>query len=257
MIPHAEPRNGLFAITRRKNGRLHAAAVTEAFSWLATNLVLLPKDSPSQVLVVTSALPGDGKTTVATNLAVTLARNGRRVLLVDADLRGGRIASAFRLPDKPGLGEILTGRVERALAVNRIKLPEGAELHVVVSGSAVAGPAQMLASHQLRELVEWARLFYDLTIIDTAPVNVAADAALIAPRSDGVVVVVRAGATERAAIEFAMEQLTMARAPIVGAVLNDVDLRRDRAYDRTLRYYGRYGIPTPEPIGPGTHNVAS
>lgn len=243
MIPHtAVPRSGLLKrITRRTDEAADAAVVNEAFSWLATNLAFLPKEPSSQVLVITSALPGDGKTTVATNLAMTLARNGRRVMLVDADLRGGRIASALGLPHGPGLADVLAGQVERELAVTRLKLAEGLELHVIVAGSPAIPPAQLLASHHLGELIEWARPRYDLTIIDTAPVSAAADAALIASGSEGVIVVVRAGVTERGAVEFAMEQLAMAQAPIAGTVLNDVDLRRAGAYDRALRYYGRYG----------------
>jgi Mrp family chromosome partitioning ATPase len=138
------------------------------------------------------------------------------------------------------LAEILAGSVERDVAVSRIRLAEESELHVVVSGSRVGAPTQMLASHQLAALIGWARQLYELTIIDTAPVSAAADAALIASQSEGVIVVVRAGVTDRQAVEFATEQLAMARAPIVGTVLNDVDLRREGAYDRTFRYYGQY-----------------
>jgi succinoglycan biosynthesis transport protein ExoP len=243
MIPRtAAPRTRLLErITGGKDGAADAVVVNEAFSWLATNLAFLPKEPTSQVLVITSALPGDGKTTVATNLAMTLARNGRRVLLVDADLRGGRIASGLGLARGPGLAEVLAGRVERELAVTRMRLPEGLELHVMVAGSPAGSPAHLLASHHLGELIEWARPRYDLTIIDTAPVSAAADAALVASQSEGVIVVVRAGVTERGAVEFAMEQLAMAQAPIAGTVLNDVDLRRAGEYDRALRYYGRYG----------------
>ena len=241
MIPRAAPRKPLFEIPRRNNARAQGIALTEAFSWLATNLTLLPKESPSQVLVITSALPGDGKTTVATNLALTLARSGRRVLLIDADMRGGRIASALQLRRGPGLAELLAGTIGPELAVTRIELAAGLELHVVVSGTPAGPPAQLLASYQLTELIEWARPRYDLTIIDTAPVSAAADAALIGTRSDALIVVVRAGVTERGAVEFAMEQLAMANAPITGTVLNDVDLDRAGAYDSTSRYYGRYG----------------
>jgi tyrosine-protein kinase Etk/Wzc len=241
MIPNAARRTGLFEIARPSTGRLQTIVHREAFSWLATNLAFLPKSSPNQVLVVTSALPGDGKTTVATNLALTLARNGRRVLLVDADLRGGRVGAAFRLRHGPGLGELLAGTVQRELAITRISLTEGSELHVIVSGSRAAVPTQLLASPHLPDLVEWSRHVYDLTIIDTAPVSVAADAALLGSQSDGVLVVVRAGSTNRAAVEFAMEQLAIAQAPIAGTVLNAVDLRRAGAYDHALRYGARYG----------------
>lgn len=220
--------------------QLYTFTLSDAFAWLAGNISAVRRDPAMRVLVVTSPLPGDGKTTVATSLALTFARNGRRVLLVDADLRGGRIAAALRLPPGGGLGDWLAEGSEADLPIHRLSLASGIELDVIGCGSMRARAAQLLASGRLRQLVDWARSRYDYTIIDTSPVNVAGDAALVAPESDGVIMVVRAGVTEREAVEFAMEQLALVRAPIAGAVLNDVDLRRDGAYDRSYRYYGQY-----------------
>jgi len=230
---------------RAGNERLYTFALTDAFAWLATNIAFVRREPPIRVLVVTSPLAGDGKTTVAANLALTFARNGRRVLLIDADLRAGRIAAALQLPPGPGLSDWLADSVERDKPVNRLSLATGTELDVIASGSVKSMAAPLLTSDRLRQLIDWAKSNYDYTVIDTAPVNVAADAALVAPQSDAVVIVARAGVTEREAIEFAVEQLVMVHAPIAGAVLNDVDLRRDGGYDRTFSYYGKYsGAPT-------------
>lgn len=225
------------AVTKRPILPETDSMLSQAFSWLATNLSFLPTMPAARALVITSAQPGDGKTTVAIHLASTLARAGRRVLLVDGDLHSGRVAAAFGVPNAPGLAELLTGELDREQAVRRVEIGGTAELHFIVSGKLADASAHALASREVQELVAWAKGRYELTIIDTAPVNVAADAALVALWSDGVLMVARAGATARDAVQFAMEQLAMAHAPIAGAVLNDVDPARDRAYGR---YHGDY-----------------
>lgn len=244
VVPHALPRAKWLPTWPR--GGASPVDLGEAFSSLATNLVFLrqPPETPMRVMVVTSALPGDGKTTVALHLGMALARHGRRVLLVDADLRRGRLAAALGVPPGPGLSEALADGTPLDAAVTPISLPTngGGGLSLLAAGAAPTHPAQLLASERARELLDQARADYDVTIVDSPPMNVAADAALIAPRSDGVIIVARAGVTERGAIGLAMEQLAMVHAPVAGAVLNAVDLQRDSAYDRAYRYYGRYDI---------------
>ncbi len=194
------------------------------------------------MLVITSALPGDGKTTVATNLALALARAGRRVLLIDADLRGGRIASALALAVGPGLSEVLAGTVQGAHATQNFRrLAEGSGvLQVITAGGPTSAPARLLASTRTAELIAWARENHDIVLLDTPPVTSIADAAILAPLSDGVMLVARYGMTVRDAIAFAVEQLHIVRAPVLGGVLNDVDLRREGAYDSAYEFYGRY-----------------
>ena len=218
---------------------------TESVSRLATNLTFLATEQRPRAMLVTSALPGDGKTTVATNLALAIARSGRRVLLIDADLRGGRIARALALKRTPGLVEVLSGTLHGAQATQaftRLAAGHGA-LHVMTTGVATPTPARLLASSQAAELLTWARAAYDMVIVDTPPVTSIADATILAPLSDGVVLVARSGVTLRDAIAFAVEQLHIVRAPVLGAVLNDVDLRSEGAYDGAYEYYGRYSSP--------------
>ena len=219
---------------------------TEALSRLAINLTFLSAEKRPRVLLVTSPVPGDGKTTVATNLALAIARSGRRVLLIDADLRGGRIARALSLSRAPGLSEVLAGSLQGAQAVQELHTvteSQGA-LHVLTTGAATSVPMRLLASSKAGDLITWARSTYEIVIIDTPPVTSIADATILAPLSDGVMLVVRSGATLRDAIAFAVEQLQIVRAPVFGAVLNDVDLRREGAYDSAYEYYGRYTSPT-------------
>ena len=249
--PAAPP--GSAALTTRGRGARQASprrsesmfVFTEALSRLAINLTFLSPDKRPRVLVVTSPVPGDGKTTVATNLALAIARSGRRVLLIDADLRGGRIARALSLARTPGLAEVLGGSMHGAEAVQELHTVSEAQgtLHVLTTGAATRAPARLLASSTAGELITWARSTYEMVIIDTPPVTSIADATSLAPLSDGVVLVARSGATLRDAIAFAVEQLHIVRAPVLGAVLNDVDLRREGAYDSAYEYYGRYTSP--------------
>jgi succinoglycan biosynthesis transport protein ExoP len=215
---------------------------TESLSRLATNLLFRAPGSRPRVLLVTSALRGDGKTTIATNLALSFVRSGQRVLLIDADLRGGRIGGALSLRHSPGLGEVLTDAVEASQSVQELpNLSKGqGVLHVITAGAVSDPPARLLTSNAATKLIAWSRSTYDMVIIDTPPVSSVADATLMAHLTDGVVVIARSGATPRDALAFALEQLRIVQAPVFGAVLNDVDLRRDPAYDGAYQTYGRY-----------------
>jgi capsular exopolysaccharide synthesis family protein len=215
----------------------------EAHSRLATNLAFIRSEPALRVLAVTSALPNDGKTTIATNFAATLAREGKRTLLIDADLRGGRVGDVFHLGHGPGLCELLSGHAQLPQVVRRVAVGGDHDLHVITRGAVSRSPTQQLGSQTAHDLIEWARATYDVVVIDTPPVNIVADASVLAPLTDGLVLVVRAGVTAREAVAFAMEQLRIVRAPVVGAVLNDVDPRRDGAYNGGYQYYGQYGTP--------------
>jgi tyrosine-protein kinase Etk/Wzc len=212
----------------------------ESYSRLVTNLNFTGHAHPVRVVLVTSALPGDGKTTVATNLALTLAREGKRVLLIDADLRGGRVDSMLQLPLTAGFGEVLRGQVGFEAAVAEISAGGDRVLHVLPRGNANSDPAALLASEAPRDILARARDLYEMIIVDTPPVNAVADAALLTRQCDGVLVVARAGVTAREALVFAMEQLRIVHAPVIGAVLNDVDLEGDAGVDGAYQYYGRY-----------------
>jgi tyrosine-protein kinase Etk/Wzc len=211
-----------------------------SYSRLVTNLGFAGIANPIRVVLVTSALPGDGKTTVATNLALTMASEGKRVLLIDADLRGGRVDAMLGLPLSAGLGDVLRSQQAFEAAVMKVPAGGGREVHVLPRGTAKADPAALLASDKPRELLARARELYDMVILDTPPVNAVADAALLSRQCDGVLVVARAGVTARDALAFAMEQLRIVHAPVIGAVLNDVDLRGDAGFDGAYKYYGRY-----------------
>ncbi len=219
-------------------GRKRLSGIAEAYGHLQTNLAFSKADHPPKVLMITSPLPGDGKTTSATNLALTLAQRGQRVLVIDADLRRGVINRAFSTSRSPGLTEVLTGKEPLEKAIWTVKTAQGHKLSFVPTGELPSHPAGLLGSNAMRELLTRLAATYDVILIDSAPVNSVTDTAVLAPLVDGVLVVARSGSTPLEALAFGIEQLRHVRAPLIGAILNDIDLRRDAAYDSVYRYYG-------------------
>ena len=215
-----------------------AGLMSEAFQRLATNIMFARPDRPIKRLVLTSPLPGDGKTVIAVNVAVALAQRGRRVLLIDADLRRGMVSAACRLRREPGLSSVIMGSIPLSEARREIHLGGNATLHVVTTGALQANPAPVIAGERMHALLDPVEKEYDLIIFDSPPINVVTDAALLSSSCDAMLVVARAGVTAMPALVLAVEQLRHVRAPIVGAVLNDIDFERDASYDGSYRYYG-------------------
>lgn len=213
-------------------------AVAEAYSTLQTNLAFIHPGGELKTIVFTSPLSGDGKTTSATNLAVTLVQRGHSVLLVDADMRRGVINRVFGSNREPGLSDILQGTTSVEAALRRVDLGRAGSLHYLTTGALPHNPASLIDSPAMRTLMERLKTHYDTIILDSPPINVVTDAALIGSHADGVVVVVRSGVTAVQALMFAMEQLRHVRAPVLGAVLNDIDFHRDAAYDGAYRFQG-------------------
>lgn len=208
--------------------------VSEAYRSMRTNITFARPDALVRSLVFTSPMPGDGKTTTAANLAVTLAESNVRVLLVDADLRRGLLNQVFGFKREPGLSNVLLHPPELEATVRRVEL--GAHsFDFLATGSFPPNPAELLASVRMKELLAQIGALYDLAIFDSPPLNLVTDAAVLGSQVDGVVLVARAGATTAAALEYAMEQLQNVRAVTLGTVLNDIDFARD------VRYYSSYG----------------
>jgi tyrosine-protein kinase Etk/Wzc len=211
--------------------------VTEAYGALQTNLFYSRSDSPLRTLVFTSPVPGEGKTTNAANLALTLAQRGVKVVLVDADMRRGLLHQLFEIKQEPGLTDILTGSLAHVDAVHSIRVDGGESLHVIAAGRPPQNPVALLESPAMRQLISELQERFEVVILDAPPVNMLTDAAVLGARAEGVIIVVRAGETQTGALEYALHQLKVVRAPVLGVVLNDVDFKRDAAYDATYRYY--------------------
>jgi succinoglycan biosynthesis transport protein ExoP len=215
---------------RQESGSLMSGAQTfsigiEAFRNLRTSLIWLDGGESLKSLVVTSAAPGEGKTLTAANLSVTLAYDGLRVLLVDCDIRRPRVHGLFRLPRSPGLMELLTSSRhasgETVGAAEVIRNTSITGLSVLTCGALPSNAANLLSSTRMRVLLQELQSQFDIIVLDTPPVLATADAGIVASLTDGVLLVVRAGTTDRNAAQRAYQQLANVGARVVGTVLND------------------------------------
>jgi polysaccharide biosynthesis transport protein len=211
-------------------------AEAEAFHVLRANLLYFADDRDARVVLVTSAEPGDGKTTVAWNLACAASSPGSRVLLVEGDLRRPRLAHGFGLTGTPGLTELLSGGPSLDDVLQEVAVPsashdgQGARtVHVLLAGAPAAHPLDLLDSDRMRDLLRSLAEDYDLVLIDSPPTSAAADAIPLLSQVGGVIVVGRiAQSTYESAIELG-HLLTRLDAPTLGVVINS-DERRSYYY---------------------------
>jgi capsular exopolysaccharide synthesis family protein len=212
--------------------------VAEAYGLLVANISFSRTSPPTKVVVVTSPLAEDGKTTCAVNLAITLALRGSKTLLVDADLRRGVIHTALGSERAPGLSEVLSRSYPVNEAIRTIKVGEqGSLLHFLTTGAVPPNPSVLLESPGFTALIQRVKAEFDTVIVDSPPANIISDASVLGLAADGVLVVARSGVTESAALSHAVEQLTRVGVPLLGVVLNDIDFKRDAAYDSSYRGY--------------------
>lgn len=211
--------------------------ISEAFRALRTSLLLSQADHPPQVILVTSALPREGKTTAAVNLSVTLAQLGDRTLLVDSDLRKPGIRRALNLTggkESAGLSSYLAGvsSLDDAISPH----PTISNLSALTTGPVPPSPADLLSSHRMREAIAELRRRFKFIVIDSPPIMAATDAVIISAQSDGVLLVVRSGATPKEAFGRTRDLLTGVKCRLLGVVLNAVDSSAPDYY-YSYRYY--------------------
>lgn len=206
----------------------------EAFRSLRTSLVFTNGSPGKRTIAVTSTQPLEGKTTTACNLAVALSLGGARVMLIDADMRRPGLHRTMGLPNKIGLSHILTGQARVRDAVQRTSENN---LFVMTAGHVPPNPSELLSSERMRQLIANLEAGpFDWVIMDTPPVLAVTDAVIVAPYMSGVVFVIGAEMTRRAHAERAIQAIQASKATITGAVLNRVDLNRNKYY--YSRYYG-------------------
>ena len=215
--------------------------VTEAYRALRTSLRFSRMGDPPKTIVITSALPQDGKSTTAANLAVALTQQGTRTLLIDADLRRGVIAAMFGLPSRKGLSNVLIGDLPVRDAIRQVEVAEGGFLHVLPAGAYPPNPAEVIGSDRMEALLRKLEEHYDAIILDSAPLNLVTDVALLGAHAGAVILVARAAVTDRGALRYAADQLRRVGAPALGFVLNDVDHTREAYYGSEYgSHYGYY-----------------
>jgi capsular exopolysaccharide synthesis family protein len=200
---------------------------------------LLFKESPSgqaKSIVVTSAAPGDGKSMVCANLAISLAHAGARVLLVDADLRRGQMHKRFAIPGHPGLAEVLAEQCAWSEVVVHTSIPN---LDLLPCGQPPLRPSSLLIS-RTKKLLEQMAGHYDYYLFDSAPVLVADDASSLAPQVDGVLMVIRAGSTYGRIAKAALDLLHMRKVNVIGLIYNGVSPKsREYNYYHYKEYFAQ------------------
>ncbi|WP_421659447.1 GumC family protein [Leptothermofonsia sp. ETS-13] len=222
---------------RRKSPTSRTTSVfLEAFRSLHANIRLLRADPPVSTLVISSALPGDGKSTVSINLAQAAASMGQRVLLVDADMRKPRISDRLGLPNTRGLRDLIETKARPNQVIQQFRrsesedlsdnpqiLPFGADnLFVLTSGEISQDPAKLLSTQRMQDLMEHFQTLFDLVIYDAPPVLNLADSCLLGAHTDGIVLVAGLGKTDSDALMQAIETLRLSRIPVLGLVANNL-----------------------------------
>jgi capsular exopolysaccharide synthesis family protein len=207
--------------------------VTEAFRNLKAALsVSVPKKNGGVAIMTTSAYPEDGKTTVTVNLALMFALSNAKVVLVDADIRKGRVAKYFKRKSAPGLSDCLSGQKTLDEVIHKSHVNEN--LSYITCGTHSPKPYELLESNEMKELLEELRTRYDYVIIDTPPVLLISDALALTPITDGTVLVCRHNVSYVSDISRALSTLEFAKANLLGVVVNDYKA------PATGKFYGGY-----------------
>jgi capsular exopolysaccharide synthesis family protein len=233
-VPQVEIRTGVASVQKLMSDNPQSI-VAEAYRLLRTNLLFCSADAAGMVVIVSSANPGEGKTTTVANLAASLAQNGARVLAIDGDLRRPTLHQHFAVHKAPGLSDLIVGKCQasEAVQVTRFK-----GLHILPCGYIPPNPAELLGSQNMKNALAAFRQHYDWVLIDTAPILAMADTPVVCPYTDGLVLVVAAEATTRPSIQRAIDQVQGVGGKLLGVVLNKVNLERNSYYYG--QYYGEY-----------------
>ena len=215
-----------------------SSQASEAFRTLRTALLLASAGTPPKTVLISSAIPGEGKSCISGNISAVLTQWGARVLLIDADLRRGLLAEHLNIPKNFGLSGSLTGAGNWRDAV--VSLPEAPNLFVLQAGARPPNSSELLGSTQMRGLLEECRAEYDHVIIDSPPVLLVTDAVLLAQDVNAVLLVSRIGITPRGSLQRATEMLQSGEHHVTGIVVNDIS-RGESHYGYGKYAYGKYG----------------
>ena len=202
----------------------------EAYKTLRTNIQYSSFDKEIKTILVTSTIPGEGKSTIAGNLALSFAQQDKKVLVMDCDLRKPSLHKMFRLSNLKGLSDVIVGNIDLEKAMYNYK----DNFDILTSGNIPPNPSEILAYNTMTLLLEKLKTKYDIIIIDSAPLQAVTDAQIISNKVDGTLLVIRAGVTKREAILQAKELLNKVNAKILGVVLNGVENNSEKHY----YYYG-------------------
>lgn len=208
--------------------------VSEAYRTLRTNIQFSGVDKALKIITITSSDAGEGKTTTICNLAITMALSGKKVILIDADLRKPRVHSKFMISNETGLTNILA---QKKPLESVIKTASVKDLDIITSGPIPPNPSELLQSESMGNFLEDLKKKYDYILLDTPPVGMVTDAAILAAKSDGIILVVTSGKTHIDEAKRAKQLLLNVDAKILGVVLNKVNRYEKGYYQKYYRYY--------------------
>jgi len=217
------------------------SSLAEAYRQLRTSILLSTAGHAPKSLLITSSLPAEGKTTTATNTAISLAQTGAKVLLIDADMRRPRLHSVFNIENGVGLSTLLSNEISEVEALKAIRPEPGTKLNLLTSGPIPPNPAELIGSEQMADLLKIFQNNFTHVVIDSPPIASFTDGVLIASMVDGVILVVNAGKSSKQIVRRSRQILTDIGARIFGVVLNNVNLRTQDNNYYYQSYYHREG----------------
>ena len=210
------------------------SVIAEQFRTIRTNIQFSMIDKDLKTIIFTSSGPFEGKSTIAANIAAVFADQGKKVVLIDADMRKPTVFRTFNLQNNIGLSTLITSRnIEISEVVQHI---EDANMDIIASGTIPPNPSELLNSNRMNEIIEELEDIYDLILFDMPPVVSVTDAQIMATKTDGVVFVVRRNIAHKEDVTQAKKLLDMVQANVLGVVFNGAEKKTDRSYS----YYGLY-----------------
>lgn len=229
MNRRSKPKNrGIIPLIAHHNPR---EVISEQYRLIRTNILFSSVDEEVKSIMITSPEPADGKSTTALNLSIVLAQQGKKVLLVDADLRKPSIHYSFQVSNITGLTNVLTKETDLEGAISTTYIPD---LEILTCGDIPPNPSELLNSKAMEKLMKKLEEMYDYVVYDSPPVLAVTDAQIIANRCNGVVLVIASGKTHKERALRAKELLEKAKSKILGVVINGVDSKK-------TEFYSQYG----------------
>ncbi|KPA12195.1 Exopolysaccharide synthesis protein, partial [Candidatus Magnetomorum sp. HK-1] len=213
------------------------STASESYRGIRTSLLFSSADKVPKIILVTSAGPSEGKTLTSTNLAITMAQAGSRVIIVDCDMRKPKVHKMFNLSRDMGMSSVLVSE-DLETILNDVTLPSGIpNLEVIPCGPIPPNPSEIIGSQKMSLIMDELGKRYDRIIVDSPPITAVTDSTVLAKFVDGVMLVVHAGVTPKQVVKTGLEQIQGVEANVLGAVLNDVDTGKESYYYYQYYYY--------------------
>jgi capsular exopolysaccharide synthesis family protein len=231
--------------------RNQVSMIAESYRTIRTALLLSQAEHPPKVIVLTSPSPGDGKTMTCVNLGIALAQSGQRVLLIDGDLRKGRCHKLVNVENHHGLTNVLTGHATLQESIQQTTI---GNFYLLPRGGLPPNPADLLMSQKMRDVLRELRESFDFIVVDSPPVIAVSDAAILSALCDGVLLVLHGRKTTTPKARRAVERLESIGAPMLGVILNGIDIRNPDYIDYRT-YYGAYHATVEEESVSGNGKV--